>query len=163
MIPTVTQATKTSKAMKKTFLMKISTNKLKLSPKPLAKVVQTMKKLQALYNDDANKIIEEAMQDKAIENSNFLDLAMVRTDTMPVPEEPTTFAKAWNHPNSNSHAKWPRSTYPNCQCFAAPWVSSAWPTSTSYTLAATALSSSWQERDSRSSQPIRLRLHSDKN
>ena len=47
-----------------------------------------MKKLQASYNDDANKIVKEATQDKAIENLNFLvDLAMVTTDTMPAPED----------------------------------------------------------------------------
>ena len=42
-----------------------------------------MKKLQALYNKDANKIIKEAAQDKhAIENLNFLiNLAMVTSDT----------------------------------------------------------------------------------
>ena len=51
-----------------------------------------MKKLQAFYNEDANKVIEEATQDKAIKNLNFLiNLAMVITDTMPVPEEPMTF------------------------------------------------------------------------
>ena len=66
-----------------------------------------MKRLQASYNDDANKIIKEATQDKAIKNLNFLiHLVMVITDTMPVPEKPTTFAEAWNHPNANSHAKW---------------------------------------------------------
>ena len=47
-----------------------------------------MKKLQALYNDDTNKIIKEATQVKVSENLNFLiDLAMVTTLTMPVPEE----------------------------------------------------------------------------
>ena len=72
-----------------------------------SKVVQAMKKLQALYNEDANKNMEEATQDKAVKKFNFLiDLAMVTIDTMPVPEEPTTFAKAWNHPNASSHAKW---------------------------------------------------------
>ena len=83
--------------------------KIKISPQATVntKVVQAMKKLQALYNDDANKIIKEATEDKAIKKLNFLiDLAMVTTDTMLVPEEPMTFAKAWNHPNTNSHAKW---------------------------------------------------------
>ena len=66
-----------------------------------------MKTLQALYNEDANIIIKEATQDKnAIKNLNFLiDVAMATSDTQPVPEEPTTFVKAWNNPNSNSHAK----------------------------------------------------------
>ena len=72
-----------------------------------AKVAQAMKKLQASYNDDANKIIKEAMQDKVIENLNFLiNLAMVTTDTMPVLEEPMTLNEAWDHPNANTHAKW---------------------------------------------------------
>ena len=54
-----------------------------------------MKNLQASYNEDSTKIIEEATHNKAIENLNFLiDLAMVITDTMPVPEEPMTFAEA---------------------------------------------------------------------
>ena len=66
-----------------------------------------MKKLQALYNEDANKIIEEVTQDKAIKNLNFLiTSAMVTIDTIPVPGKPTTFAKAWNHPNANSCEKW---------------------------------------------------------
>ena len=43
-----------------------------------------MKKLQALYNEDANKIIKEATQNKnAIKNLNFLiDLAMVTSDAI---------------------------------------------------------------------------------
>ena len=62
-----------------------------------------MKKLHALYNEDANKIIKEATQDKAIKNLNFLiNLAMVALYAKPVPEEPMTFAKTWNHPNANS-------------------------------------------------------------
>ena len=53
-----------------------------------------MKKLKALYNDDTNKIIKEATQDKAIKILNFLiDLAMVTTDTILVPEETTTLLK----------------------------------------------------------------------
>ena len=45
------------------------------------------------------------MEEKsAIKNLNFLiDLAMMTTDTKPVPEEPKTFTKAWNHPNASSH------------------------------------------------------------
>ena len=53
-----------------------------------------MKNLQASYNDDANKIIKGAMQDKVVKNLNFLiDLAMVTTNTMPVPEEPPLLIK----------------------------------------------------------------------
>ena len=35
-----------------------------------------------------------------------MDLAVVTTDTLLVPEEPMTFDKAWNHPNANASAKW---------------------------------------------------------
>ena len=65
-----------------------------------AKVVWAMKRLQALYNDNANKIVK---QKKLYFLINF---AMVTTDTKPVPEETKTFTKAWNHPNATSHAKW---------------------------------------------------------
>ena len=59
-----------------------------------------MKKLHASYNNDVNKIIKEAMQVKVSENLSFLvDLRIVTTNTMPVPEEPVTFNEAWNHPN----------------------------------------------------------------
>ena len=62
-----------------------------------------MEKLQASYNDETKKLIKEATQEKANENLNFLiDLAMVTKDTMPIPEKPTAFAEAWNHPNANS-------------------------------------------------------------
>ena len=66
-----------------------------------------MKKLQALYNNDATKTIKQATQEKsAIKNLNFLiNLVMVTTDTKPIPEEPKTFTEAWNHPNANSQAK----------------------------------------------------------
>ena len=62
-----------------------------------------MKKHQALYNDDANKSIEQAMQMKnAIKNLNFLiDLSMATNDTKSTPKEPQTFHKAWNHPNDS--------------------------------------------------------------
>ena len=43
------------------------------------------------------------MQDKVVKNLNFLiNFAMVTADTMPVPEKPTTFNKAWNYLNANS-------------------------------------------------------------
>ena len=59
-----------------------------------------MKKLQALCNEDANKIIKETTQYKnANEKLNFfINLDLVTSDTKSVPEEPTIFAKAWNHP-----------------------------------------------------------------
>ena len=61
-----------------------------------------------MYNDDANKIIKQAMNKKsAIKNSNFLiNSSMVMTKTKCAPEEPNTFTKAWNHSNPNSCAKW---------------------------------------------------------
>ena len=50
-----------------------------------------------------NKIIKEATQEKVAKKLNFfIDLAMVTTDTMPVPEEPTSLNEAWNHPNATS-------------------------------------------------------------
>ena len=57
-----------------------------------------------MYNDDANKIVKQAMQEKnAIKNINFLiNLAMVTNDTKPAPEEPQTFNEAWSHPNIDS-------------------------------------------------------------
>ena len=67
-----------------------------------------MKKLQAFYKNDSNKIVKKATKEKsAIENFNFLiNLAMVTNNTKPVPEETKTFNKAWDHPNANSHTKW---------------------------------------------------------
>ena len=85
-------------------------DQVKVSPQTTvkAKVVWAMKKFQASYNDDANKIIEQATKEKsAIKNLNFLiDLVLVNTDTKPVPKKPKTFTKARNHPNANSHMKW---------------------------------------------------------
>ena len=91
------------------FLDEDINDQVKASPETTinAKVVRVMKKLQASYNDDANKIIKEATQDKAVENLNFLvDLSMVITDIMSAPEEPATFNEAWNHFNANSREKW---------------------------------------------------------
>ena len=73
-----------------------------------AKVVCAIKKLQALCNDDANKIVEQATKEKiVIENLNLLiDLTMVTNKIKPVPKEPQIFNKASDHPNENSHKKW---------------------------------------------------------
>ena len=67
-----------------------------------------MKKLQALYNDNASKIVKEASQEKsANKNLNFLiDLAMVASNPKPTEDEPQMFNKAWNHPNAESWKKW---------------------------------------------------------
>ena len=107
MIPTVTQATKTSKPTKKFFDEYIKDQVL-ASPKTTvnAKVIRAMKKLQALYNNDMNEIIKGAMQDKVAKNLNFLiNLAMVTTNTMPVPKEPASFHEAGNYPNATSREK----------------------------------------------------------
>ena len=60
-----------------------------------------MKKLQASYNDDANKIVEQYTKEKgAIENLSFVvDLAMVSSNIKATLDEPQMFNKAWNHPN----------------------------------------------------------------
>ena len=65
-------------------------------------------KIQASYNDNANKIVKQATKEKsAIKNLNFLiNLALVTIDTKPVPEEPQTFNEALDHPNKNSWKKW---------------------------------------------------------
>ena len=70
-----------------------------------------MRKLQASYNDDANKIVKEAAQEKsAKENLIFLiDLAtifMLAMETKPTKHEPQTFNKAWNHHHSKSQRIW---------------------------------------------------------
>ena len=72
------------------------------------KVVYMMKKLQASYNDDGNKIVKHATQEKsAIKNLNFLiDLAMVFNDIKPTMDELQTFNEALNHPNNESCRKW---------------------------------------------------------
>ena len=63
-----------------------------------------MKKLQDAYNDNVNKIVKEAAQEKSTnKNFNFLiDLAMVARNTKPTEDKPQTFNKAWNHPNEES-------------------------------------------------------------
>ena len=63
-----------------------------------------MKKLQGLYNDNANKIVKQAKNEKsAIKNLNVLiDLSMVTTDIKCVPEETKIFTEPWNHLNPNS-------------------------------------------------------------
>ena len=72
-----------------------------------SKLIPAMKKLQASYNDDANKIIKEGTNVKTTKNLNFLiDLAMITTKSVPVPEEPTSFNEAWNHPDITCHEKW---------------------------------------------------------
>ena len=76
------------------FFDKDINDQLIASPKTTinAKVIQAMNKLKASYNYNANKIIKDATQIKVSENLNFLiDLALVTTKTMPVPEEPASF------------------------------------------------------------------------
>ena len=79
------------------------------SPKTMinVKVIQAMKKLQASYNDDANKIIKEGTNVKTSENLIFLiDLAMITTQSVSIPEESASFNKAWNHPDITCQEKW---------------------------------------------------------
>ena len=71
------------------------------------KLIRAMKKLQASYNDEANKVIKDSTHVIATKNLNFLiNLAMVTTNYVPVPEEPASFNKALNHPNTTSWEKW---------------------------------------------------------
>ena len=69
-----------------------------------ARVVCAMKKLQAPYNNDAKKIIEEAAQEQnEKENLIFLiNLAMVASNTKPIKDEPWMFNEAWNNLNPES-------------------------------------------------------------
>ena len=67
-----------------------------------AEVVRAMKKFQASYNNDANKIIKKVAQEKSEKENLFflLDLAtiaMVTEDTKPTKDEPQTFNDVWNH------------------------------------------------------------------
>ena len=63
-----------------------------------------MKKLKTSYNNDGNKIVKKATQDKiANKNLNFLvDLAMVASNTKPTEDKPQMFNEAWHHPNKES-------------------------------------------------------------
>ena len=67
-----------------------------------------MKKLQASYNNDANEIVEQAMQEKGtIKKINFLIyLAMMSKYIKPTLDEPQMFNEAWNHHNKNLCRKW---------------------------------------------------------
>ena len=69
-----------------------------------AKVVGETKQLQALYNDDANKIVEQAAQEKsANEKLNFfIDQAMVASDTKSSLDKLQMFSEAWNCQNKES-------------------------------------------------------------
>ena len=69
-----------------------------------AKVVQAIKKLQALYNNYTNKNVKQATQKRsANKNLNFfIDLVLVANDTKQNLDELQMFNKAWNHPNEES-------------------------------------------------------------
>ena len=71
------------------------------------KLVLAMKKLQASYNNNANKIVKQAAQEKNTnKNSIFLiDLAIVASDNKPSLDEPQMFKDAWNHPNERISKK----------------------------------------------------------
>ena len=75
-----------------------------------------MKKLQLSYNEDANMIIKDATHGKISKDLNFLiDLAMITTESVPVPEDPASFNEAWHHPNTTSQEKWQEAI---CKTFA---------------------------------------------
>ena len=89
-IPTVMKAKLTLKTTATTFLTKTLMIQSKQSPQTTinAKVVQAMKKLQASYNNDANKNCQTSYKKRAIKN---LNLYMVTSDTKSVLEECKTF------------------------------------------------------------------------
>ena len=71
-----------------------------------SKLIQAIK-IQASHNDDANKILKEGTSVKTTKNLNFLiDFAMITIESVSVPEEPTSFNDAWNHPNITCREKW---------------------------------------------------------
>ena len=94
--------------MKNFFEEDVNEQVIALPTTPInSKLIRAMKKLQASYNEDATKIIEEGTNVKTTENLNFLiDLAMITTKSLPVPEEPTSFNEAWNHPDITCREKW---------------------------------------------------------
>ena len=71
------------------------TPKTALNPKAVRDVIN----LKALYNEDTNKVLEQAAWEK--EKSNFLinqaTIAMVAEDTKLIKDELQMFNKAWNH------------------------------------------------------------------
>ena len=83
---------------KEIFLNKDVNDKVKANPKTTmnAKVLCAMKKLLTSYNNDANKIIKAATQEKKCEeNLNFLiNLAMVADNIKPTDDESKMFWEA---------------------------------------------------------------------
>ena len=59
-----------------------------------------MKKFQALYNEDANKIV------KQVSFIDFTTIVMVAEDTKSIEDEPKTFKEALNHAKLESLRKW---------------------------------------------------------
>ena len=69
------------------------------------KVVQALKNIQALYNEDVNKIIEQVAQEENSKENlnvsiNLATIAMVAKDTESTKDEPQTFNEACNHANA---------------------------------------------------------------
>ena len=63
------------------------------------KVVQAMKKLQASYNENANKIVTEVTQEKSAKENlifliNLATFVMVAEDTKQTEDEPQAFNEA---------------------------------------------------------------------
>ena len=66
-----------------------------------------MNNSQALYNEDANKIVEQAAQEwsakrKFIFFLNLDTIAIIARDTKSTEDESETFNKVWNHSNLES-------------------------------------------------------------
>ena len=66
--------------------------------------------LQALYNEDASKIVEHMNQEKVGKSLNFfIDVAaiiLVAKATNSTEDELQMFNKAWNHFDTKSWRKW---------------------------------------------------------
>ena len=62
-----------------------------------------MKKLQASYNNDSYKVVQEVAKEKnTSKNLTFLiDLAIATSSTMLTKDEPQMFHKAWSIPTKN--------------------------------------------------------------
>ena len=67
-------------------------------------MLHAIKKLQAVYNEDANKLIKQVAQEKFAKQNliiliAFATIAMVTEDKISTKDEPQTFNEAWNHAN----------------------------------------------------------------
>ena len=67
-----------------------------------------MKKMQALWNDNNKKVVEQTTEVKHSKENLifFIDLAIVAENIKSTKDEPQAFNKAWNHPCHLSWRKW---------------------------------------------------------